>query len=224
MILESDHIVCMFCMCEMRILNTDLNPIKNHMEYEHGIMFNIKYVIASCFVDAAEIEAIADEVIEKLDLKLECDSDTVMDTIDNINDISQSKKFENLFKNSGKIDKSEIQKAAIYRILEDENEAEEHHDELLMQEDIQENLNNAYILKLENFSIDSSTSSKKFTCNVCHVTINKKSRNRHMQRLHNKNKTESIQSESIKKKQTEPTFVLPSPSDIALEELESFSK
>jgi hypothetical protein len=155
---DSETVTCIFCMCVMPFCKTDVNRLKNHMQYEHGIMFNVKFAIASCIMDIVEREWISDVLIEKYSIVVDEDTDDIDTNVAETHSyniasfLSESKKGEidkeitdvdkmkKLKEEKRKIELIEKQKSAIYKILEDDDDSPGHEDELLLQEEVSKNI------------------------------------------------------------------------------------
>merc|ERR1712173_534309 len=66
-------------MCVMPIC-PDMKRAKDHMRYEHGIVFGIKYAVVSCFIDTKARESIEDTLTKNHNLEINDDAEEVDDT------------------------------------------------------------------------------------------------------------------------------------------------
>jgi len=70
MVLQLKKITCAFCKCELVYSEGHLNRLIRHIKFEHGIIFNVKYIMASCFLIESEMDAVTDIVFKKNNLEV----------------------------------------------------------------------------------------------------------------------------------------------------------
>ena len=68
--LQVKKVTCVFCKCELVYAEGHLKRLIRHVKFEHGIIFNVKYIMASCFLSESEMDAVTDIVFKKNDLEV----------------------------------------------------------------------------------------------------------------------------------------------------------
>jgi len=69
-------VTCAFCKCEMVYKDGHIKRLIRHVKFEHGIIFNVKYIMASCFLAESEMDAVTDIVFKKNSLEVSDDEVT----------------------------------------------------------------------------------------------------------------------------------------------------
>jgi len=70
MVLQLKKVTCAFCKCELVYSEGHLKRLIRHIKFEHGIIFNVKYIMASCFLTESEMDAVTDIVFKKNNLEV----------------------------------------------------------------------------------------------------------------------------------------------------------
>ena len=172
-------------MCVMPFSKNNMKRITDHMRYEHGVLHDVKYSVLSCFMDAQARQSIAETLARKHNIDIEIDMDInemEVPTLQTYNITSVLNKsieskatlqdfdvHESNIQNetATKLEQIELQKAKIYRILQDDGECKKY-----TKEDNSSESAICKILEDDSENINWRNYSKgRIKCNLCGISF-----------------------------------------------------